>query len=59
MKPGDIVIKRGDFDAGIIGLILEINSTPLGYVFVKVVTGEGIIKTWYKDKVEVLSENST
>ena len=57
LKPGDIVLKKGDLDKGELGLVLELSQTPIGYKFVKVMKDDGIIKMWYAELVEVLNEN--
>lgn len=50
---GDLVQKDGPFDEGLVGLVLEITSNSLGNSFVKVLSQNGEVKTWYTDLVKV------
>jgi len=54
MKVGDMVLKAGDSDFGQTGIILEINTNSLGNTFVKVLSSEGKVKTWYAKLVNVI-----
>jgi hypothetical protein len=54
MKVGDMVLKVGDSDFGQTGIILEINTNSIGNKFIKVLSDEGQIKTWYAELVRNL-----
>ena len=54
MKVGDMVLKQGDSDFGQAGIILEINTNSLNNTFVKVLSNDGQIKTWYAKLVDVI-----
>lgn len=54
MKVGDMVLKSGDSDCGQTGIILEINTNSLGNTFIKVLSNEGKIKTWYAKLANVI-----
>lgn len=54
MKVGDMILKQGDSDFGQTGIILEINTNSLDNTFLKVLTSEGQIKTWYAELVDVI-----
>ena len=56
MFPGDLVLKKGDADKGKTGIILEVSSNSAGYTFIKVLSEDGKIKTWYSDLVEIVDE---
>jgi len=58
MKIGDMIIKVGDSDYGQTGIILEINTNSLGNKFIKVLSDEGQIKTWYAKLVRHIDMNS-
>lgn len=58
MKIGDMIIKVGDSDVGQTGIILEINTNPIGNKFIKVLSSEGKIKTWYAKLVRHIDMSS-
>ena len=54
MSPGDLVLKKGDADKGKTGIILEAFTNSIGLTFIKVLSEDGKIKTWYADLVEII-----
>lgn len=57
MKTGDLVLKKGDLDKNKIGMVLNITlPNSMGNSFVTVLS-EGVIKKWYINLVEVVSES--
>ena len=58
MKQGDLVIKKGDYDRGRIGVVLFVYTNPLGHKFVQVLN-DGKIKIWYYNKVCIIRNNDT
>ncbi len=58
MQEGDLVVKKGDYDCGCIGVILRVFTNPLGHRFVQVLN-DGKIKIWYYDTVKLICNNDT
>ena len=58
MQEGDLVVKKGDYDRGCIGVILRVFTNPLGNKFVQVLN-DGKIKIWYYDTVNLICNNDT
>jgi len=56
-KPGDLVLKNGDYDQGCRGIIIEINTNSERTVILKVMKSNGEIVNWYSKLVEVINES--
>ena len=55
IKPGDIVIKALGNDAGLKGMVLEVETNSLNNSFVTVMLlGEMVEKLWYVNLVEIV-----
>jgi len=56
MKIGDLVKKTGGaFDAGLTGIILEIETNTSGNTILTVSCEKGV-RNWYSEVVEVINE---
>ena len=54
---GDLVIKRGDLDTGIMGVVTEVLSNPDGTIILVTATESGV-RNWYSELVERVSSIS-
>jgi hypothetical protein len=58
-KTGDIVLKKGHSDRGMIGIILNIiqdGKYTNGFSILNVLRCDGQVANWYEGTVEVISE---
>lgn len=55
---GDLVIKRGDLDAGTVGVVTEVLINPDGTVILVAATESGE-RNWYSELVERVSSIAT
>ena len=55
MKVGDMVLKCGDYDKSLLGLVLEIKTNSVGHSFVKVMRHDGTVAYWHIKYVKRLN----
>ena len=58
MKIGDFVIKNGDSDEGMRGLIFEMYTNAVGTSYAAVIREDGICAAWFTKYLEVVYEAS-
>ena len=56
-KAGDLVVKSGHLDPGMVGIVVSISESYNSGKILTVLRQDGKFVNWYSKKVEIINEN--